>query len=320
MKQANLIFVGLAALSVACAVQNDAVLSGSSAAQSIPENTFKEYFENSPAWQQRLQRSTAILVSTQDYNALTSRPVHLDQNLCSEQREQPFSSFAQPSFFSITDFGSCSAVLIDDEFIATAGHCRCEGASAVFGFYKDGNSSWPSIPQEQFYPVAETIVSVFTAQADYAVCRLERPVTEDFTPLPVAPMPTLGSELLFASYPLGTPAKLSAGIYDGVQHMTSRDASWHTVSKRSFVGESGSAVIDSEGRLVGNLSGAVPYALTSSPEQGHCQRFVSSDEVNGFTTMVMPIEPAVNALCDWAANRNRYLSNLDCGAMHLKAM
>ena len=111
--------------------------------------------------------------------------------------------------------GDCTAFLVGEDLIATAGHCvaagSCFNTFFAFGFRMEGPSNLRSrLPADDVYACDQVITRANTNAQDYALVRLDRPVV-GHTPMPIrrSGMVSNGTPLLVASHPMGLPLKIS---------------------------------------------------------------------------------------------------------------
>jgi len=170
-------------------------------------------------------------------------------NLCADER---FSE--QPAL------ASCTAALIDDDLVVTAGHCfahafDCENFVFAFDYaYRaPGDLAWGESP-ELFECartlVQQTVVSSDEPQAlDFAVVQLTRPVVGR---MPLALRPTAlmnGERINVVSATLGVPLKIDRG--GQVLDARSDRSDFFVVDSDTFHGSSGAPVLDDDGALLG---------------------------------------------------------------------
>lgn len=166
----------------------------------------------------------------------------------------------------------CSAVLVGDDLILTAGHCfkpdrrggPCERVKFVFGYAMTASDSVPgSFPADDVYSCKSILkqrvkdeVSNFycdganctegTAGAlgpDYALVRLDRKV-KNRTPLAVSRTAVSPSAKLTAiGYPSGLPVKVAP---NGTVRSINASAGYFVTDLDTFAGSSGGPVINSE--------------------------------------------------------------------------
>jgi len=132
-------------------------------------------------------------------------PIGSGQPLC---EDEPFRD--QPSA------GTCTAVLVAPEMIATAGHCVACGVSsdlvAVFGFVMlDASTAAVVVDADDVYPISE-VVSYQIGYPDWAIVRLERAVVGR-TPLALRRVGRVADKqrLLAVGHPWGVPRKYDTG-------------------------------------------------------------------------------------------------------------
>lgn len=167
--------------------------------------------------------------------------------------EQPFQN--QPTV------AGCSATLIDDDLIITAGHCvnqfNCSGKRYVFDFHMVNPNKLSVITSDDVYRCSEVLAWANQGDADYAIARLDRAVV-GHTPAgvgPSTPIPT-DTPLWMVGYGSGLPAKSDDGgvvVWSGDGQAPLRMRG--TVD--AFGGNSGSGVFDDHGDLIGILVGGL---------------------------------------------------------------
>ncbi len=188
-----------------------------------------------------------------------------DQRLCEGERfaNQPAVAY-------------CSATLITDDIMVSAGHCfqwsRCEDFAVVFDYAYDAAPSDPmavskDIPGSKVYRCAEMLATAYDVDydaergSDYAVFRLDRKVT-DRPPAPVNWSDTLdnGEPAYVIGHPSRIPQKLAMGrILDN----TNPDFVVHDADV--FGGNSGGGLFDARGRLIGIHVHSSAQRYTSDP-------------------------------------------------------
>lgn len=169
-----------------------------------------DIFEAEP-YVRQIARSVAAVVSGDmpDENGLVALDLQLFKtafSLCAEERfsEQPVGSF-------------CTASLVAPDLVLTAGHCAskesCPGKKFVFGFEMGAGGEWPSkIPASDIYSCAEIVAASNGNTRDFAVIRLDRPVTgREPLILNRGPAPESGAGVFVIGTPLGLPLKVADG-------------------------------------------------------------------------------------------------------------
>jgi hypothetical protein len=169
-------------------------------------------------------------------------------NLCADQ---PFR--LQPTA------AACSAVLVDDQLLLTAGHCAteetCRDQVWVFGYALARAGGAPSLREGDLYrcgwvPQRIRGVDATGRRWDHAFVALDRPVALPRRPAPLATAAvSTGSRVTVIGYPEGLPVKVAAGaeVLDG----RPGSLDYFTMDSDTFEGSSGSGVFDQDGRLAG---------------------------------------------------------------------
>lgn len=133
--------------------------------------------------------------------------------------DEPFSS--QPRG------AACTAFMVGDDLIATAGHCVREGLfntlidfcsiRVVFGFdMLDDQTPVTTFSEDQVYSVTEVIAAAFNEwnNHDFAILRLDRPITAPgAVPLSLrhSGRASIGDKVGIMGHPLGLPLKIAFG-------------------------------------------------------------------------------------------------------------
>jgi V8-like Glu-specific endopeptidase len=206
----------------------------------------KDLYEVEPRLQEVAQSTAAMvnnsklgmnyIVSSSNYLAST---LGQREMLCSDQRfkEQPVLAY-------------CSGFLIAPDVLVTAGHCMdsensCSGYSWVFGFNLASSVQvYPRVTNDNIYKCKEVIKTRLDSltDQDYAIIKLDRPVTGNRKPLKLATRRAeVGDEILMIGHPSGLPTKIA----DGAQVLGQQTASFRT-NLDAFHVNSGSAVFDSQ--------------------------------------------------------------------------
>ncbi len=157
---------------------------------------------------------------------------------------------------------SCSATLIDDDIIVTAGHCvetqaECETKRFVFGYYMQNGTSLAPINSNQVFTCQRLLSNINTSALDYAFIQLDRPVdssvgepaqvTQSAEPL------SLNDPLVMMGFPSGLPLKVDAGGFVSDPRGATRPLNYFRATVDAFGGNSGSGVFNSNGEQVGIL-------------------------------------------------------------------
>ena len=220
-------------------------------------------------------RSTAIAVLSSNVEEKSPGKLRLNVDpigdlLCPTER------FAQESSLSY----ACSGFLVAPDLIATAGHCMvntgesrnetelyCKAFSWLFDYNETLNTE--AVPAEKLYRCKRVVYAVKDEKApyrDYALVELDRPV-KGRTPFVLSDGPvSLRDSFRMIGHPFGLPAKLSKNARLLV-NTPSRQS--FLTSLDAFEGNSGSAVLNARGEIVGILVGGTP-SLNTLP-RGSCE-------------------------------------------------
>ncbi len=166
------------------------------------------------------------------------------------------------AFYDQINAASCSATLIDDDLVLTAGHCvqstsACQGQRWVFRFYMESETELASMIDEDVFGCSRVVVRELSesrsGRLDYAIIQLDRPATPRFTPAPVARNVRLdeGDPVVIIGFGSGLPAKID----DGGQVTEARASvgDYFEATTDSFGGNSGSGVFNDDGEVIGIL-------------------------------------------------------------------
>lgn len=222
------------------------------------EDNRQEYYQVQNSILRHVAKSTAITVAsyslsqTKSDDVLKIEPTQSRNPLCENQRysEQP-------------QLGHCSAFLVDEDIIVTAGHCvpnsgACQAQQFAFGvYYSDKSDTEPArIPRDNVYKcekLIESKVNFNKYQADdYAIIRLNRPV-RGRSPLSVrqSGTPTVSAPLGVVGSPLGLPLKL-AGNARVIDPFPDKD--YFKANLDIFGGNSGGPVVNMRTGIVEGIA------------------------------------------------------------------
>ncbi len=196
---------------------------------------------------------------------------------------------------------SCSATLIDDDLVLTAGHCvdgwACSEQRFVFGWFYDSAGMLHARRESDVYSCAEVVVTEYTRANDYAIVRLDRPPPGP--PMAVRMTPVEVNEpVSLAGYPFGLPMK----VVEGGVVTASASRSRFYARLDAHPGNSGSGVYDSELRVLGDLTNGPVEALVVD---GDCNRLRVIGEEDWRTELISSVIPAIEALCASGATSER---------------
>lgn len=176
-----------------------------------------------------------------------------EQGLCDDQR---FTTQAAAAF--------CSASLIDDDLVLTAGHClgttrpaaedRCRRVWVVFDYFmkEDGTIAFDSA-RSVFAcrrVVLHSKVATVDDFVDVAVLQLDRSASDLRVPIPLAAgRPELGERVLAATHGAALPLKVDVG---GTVLESRKDTSYFVADTDSFAGGSGGPLYNDALELIGH--------------------------------------------------------------------
>jgi hypothetical protein len=172
-------------------------------------------------------------------------------NLCPDQR-----------FLDQPTVAECSATLIDDDLIVSAGHCfadlaACRARVFAFNYYATGPSTLATIDRSDVFGCRSLVVRQDSfddvrGRLDYAVIQLDRPAAAPHAPAPIAPgfgAMSEGDHVANIGFGEGLPAKLD----DGASLLHPPDIDGFVATIDSFPGNSGGGVFRADHQLVGVL-------------------------------------------------------------------
>ncbi len=193
----------------------------------------------------------------------------------------------------------CSATLIDDDLIATAGHCieetPCEELRFVFGWEREVPGETPHLTAGDVFRCRTVIAGGVAPDRDVALIQLDRPTGRTPVTVREAP-PALDESLYLVGYPSGLPLMISlvgrATVY------AEPTLFFHSLD--SLPGSSGGGVYDLEGRFVGVHYAAGARPTTLDAERG-CSRFTVASDLSIRSGLATTVPMVLSLLC-----RSRY--------------
>lgn len=204
----------------------------------------KDIFEVTDPMHLELAKSTAMLVTLSQFKindsvlSLPGSTFGVSNRLC---QTEPYYDQQAPGF--------CSGFLVGDDLFVTAGHCissqrRCDTTAIVFDYNATEDGLSPtSIPVENVYTCKEVVSVSQSGGLDYAVVKLNRPVTGR-KPLKIrrSGNVAVGTDLVMIGHPVGLPSK----VEDGGFVRSNFSADYFMATTDSYHGNSGSAVFNAE--------------------------------------------------------------------------
>jgi len=148
-------------------------------------------------------------------------------------------------YYEQTAGATCSAFLVSNNMVATAGHCidnfNCDKKAFVFDFAMMTPQSNPqNLSSDLVYFCDRVIARELNSVADYALVQLDR-IVQNREPLKLATqVPDINSEVTVIGHPAGIPTKVAAGA-----QVRSHQTGHFVASLDTYGGNSGSAVFSS---------------------------------------------------------------------------
>ncbi|WP_413287432.1 trypsin-like serine peptidase [Bdellovibrio sp. HCB337] len=201
-----------------------------------------QYFQVPRADVREVADSTAAVIRnsalTAKSNGMTTVKAETFQRVMGLCSSEPYATEPSGAF--------CSAFLVGDDLMATAGHCidaaRCAQSSFVFSYRMSSQDQAPSeVESSEVYTCKSVIERAQTGSEDYALVRLDRPV-RGHRPLTLARSSVKpGDNLIVVGHPSGIPTKVTDnGIVRSVK------SQYFTASLDTYGGNSGSAVFNQD--------------------------------------------------------------------------
>lgn len=210
----------------------------------------KDYYEAKSSQDLDLVDSTVALFSNSDIRIEASSSI---AKLTEKSYKQRYGLCESEAFVNQNSGAFCSGFLVGPDLIATAGHCisstECSDVSFVFGYRMTSSMSDTSqVPSNNVYRCKEVLSREETRQQDYALVRVDR-VVEGAKILTLAKSPVqVGDELTMIGHPSGLPVKIADGA-----KVRKNDVGFFVATTDSYGGNSGSAVFNKAGEVVGIL-------------------------------------------------------------------
>jgi hypothetical protein len=252
-------------------------------------------------------------------------PVVLGQTLVEAFELCPDQPFAQDKTAAV-----CTAFLIDDALLATAGHCfnyalDCQNYLFVFDYVRDSRSAAVTLAAENIFECTRTRVRVDETEPgvwkrDYAIVELTRRALGR-APLAVRSEPVVLAEpLSVISASAGLPLKFDHGAH--VLDTRAQVGDFFRLDSDTGHGSSGAPVFDADGQALGIVvRGRMDYLLDpgagcyvenvlSPPElvpPGERPQFPGGNEL--YSEEASPIAPALSALCELSYPSPRLCGN-----------
>jgi hypothetical protein len=189
----------------------------------------------------------------------------------------------------------CSAVLMGDDLVLTAGHCAklCSQTRIVFGAFYDASGLLHDLASGDVFDCVDVVLDTQVAGGvDFAWLRLDRPTGR----LPATPSSApvrIGEALALVGFPGGVPMKADFG-----GTVTSLGEGIFTTSHDAFESSSGGPLLDKLGRVVGVLGAGAPD-LIETAEGCYEPLVASADPAHGIERSTS-VDRALRELCERA--------------------
>lgn len=242
MKRISIFAVSLICLSLFATIKAEATLNKQLRTKVIygKDDRLDVYQVTSPALLS-VSASTAAMIpmssleAKENYYNINQKVFGEDYGLC---KNEPF--YNQPNA------AMCSAFLVGPDLIATAGHCisefECSTNSFVFNYkMTDAKTAPNQVAKEDVYFCKNIVARELTRQQDFAIVKLDRPVTGR-QPLALSTRAlNSGDELIMVGHPSGLPTKIAGGAT-----VRKLESGFFVANTDSYGGNSGSAVFDAK--------------------------------------------------------------------------
>jgi V8-like Glu-specific endopeptidase len=201
-----------------------------------------EFFQVTRADVREVADSTAALIRNSNLEAKGD-----GNTTVKAETFQKFAGLCSTERFAAEPSGAfCSAFLVADDMVATAGHCidasRCPQVSFVFSYRMSEQSQAPvEVNSSEVYRCTQVLEREQTGAQDYALVRLDRSVRGHRVLTLAKSSVNVGDNLITVGHPSGIPTKVTdKGLVRSVK------AEFFTANLDTYGGNSGSAVFNQD--------------------------------------------------------------------------
>jgi hypothetical protein len=165
--------------------------------------------------------------------------------ILSESFGKEFNMCESEPYFDQTAGATCSAFLVAEDMVATAGHCitqsSCKDIAFAFDFAMMTPQSNPQVLSSDLVYFCDRVMArELNSITDYALVKLDR-IVQNREPLKLATqVPAINSEVTVIGHPAGIPTKVAAGA-----QVRRSQTGYFVASLDTYGGNSGSAVFSS---------------------------------------------------------------------------
>lgn len=178
-------------------------------------------------------RNSNLTVKPSGTTMIRAETFQKSMGLCSSE---PFATEPSGAF--------CSAFLVGEDLMATAGHCldtaRCAQSSFIFSYRMSNQNQAPvEVDSSEIYRCKAVLERSQTGDEDYALVKLDRPVRGHRILTLARNSVQIGDSLFVVGHPSGLPTKVTT---NGLVRST--NSAFFTASLDTYGGNSGSAVFN----------------------------------------------------------------------------
>jgi len=223
------------------------------------EDDRKDVFEHPDVmWRDRVNNSVVALIPPR----LLQRPTNGLVTITADTLKGAYGLCDGERFAEQPAGADCSATLIDEDLVLTAGHCfedgqRCDVYAYAFDYFYREEGKLETMTAADVYGCRDILVRRVSArssvsQIDYAIVQLDRPALAPRKPATLSKgVLTRGEPVVALGFTSGVPAKIDTGAE--IIDPRSGSLDYFKLNSDTFAGSSGSGLFDTKGELVGVL-------------------------------------------------------------------